>query len=210
MPKKPFAQLSEADRKKLLRILLKLFAHHGYAGTSIKMITRQLRVADGYLYYYFKGKEDIARWVIDEGFGLWRENFDIKVDQQEDDDLYRLFKEAIVATAGFIRKHPDLYGTYNRFVNDPHFPLAKYLAERASWIDGVYLKALTREAEAGRLKKGVPPEMAAMLFDLVINRVWEFLYNPTIDPIGASKMDEEQLAGLADTLIAIFKNGLSA
>ncbi|MEC7761294.1 MAG: TetR/AcrR family transcriptional regulator [Pseudomonadota bacterium] len=54
-------QLPDYDEKRssILRTSAKLFATHGYDGTSVTDITRACRISKSTLYHYFQSKEDI-------------------------------------------------------------------------------------------------------------------------------------------------------
>ena len=54
-------------KRKIFETSMKLFAEKGYDATSIEEITATVGVAKGTLYYNFKGKEEIFKFVIDEG-----------------------------------------------------------------------------------------------------------------------------------------------
>lgn len=208
MPKKPYEQLSKKQKDKIARVCFRQLARHGYANTSIKMITRQLKVADGYLYYYFDGKEDLAGWIIDRGMDSWIDHHNQCLAKEKPRDLFELFKASVLQMARFIHEQRDVYVTYFQLVNEPHFPLTDYLTKRISWIDDIYKQAIEDEIASGNIRSDVMPELVAMLLDVVNTRIQEFIYNPALDPIGVSEMDEEALSELVDSLISVFKNGL--
>lgn len=54
-------------RKKLLKSAVKLFAEHGYKGTTVKSITRNAKLSDSLLYHYFPGgKKQIFEAALEE------------------------------------------------------------------------------------------------------------------------------------------------
>lgn len=208
MPKTTFGQLPDRQRKKIVKVCTRLFATHGYAHTSLKMINKDLRVADGYLYYYFDGKEDLTKWVFDRGLEIAQEHFDRHVIEKKPEGLYEFYRLAVLQGVRFIRDYPDLYGAYSQLVNEPNLPLADWLAQKISWIDGYYREAILREIEQGRVRSDLPPDLVVMLFDVVNTRIQEFVFRPELDPIGVSSMDEAALSALVDKLIAVFRRGL--
>ena len=64
------AQLNErmrdASRRRILKAALRLFATHGYAGTSIRMIARAASISVGLLYNYFPSKADLLGALFEE------------------------------------------------------------------------------------------------------------------------------------------------
>src|SRR5688572_19482400 len=55
---------STNQRDKILQSALELFAHHGYPGTSISMITADAKVSKGLLYNFFEFKEDLLKELL--------------------------------------------------------------------------------------------------------------------------------------------------
>jgi AcrR family transcriptional regulator len=52
-------------RTKLLRSALHLFAQHGYAATSVRMIAREAGVSQALLYNWYDGKEALLRAIFE-------------------------------------------------------------------------------------------------------------------------------------------------
>jgi AcrR family transcriptional regulator len=56
--------LREASRDRLLHAAMGLFARHGYADTSIKMIAAEAGMAQGLLYSHFSGKQELLKAIF--------------------------------------------------------------------------------------------------------------------------------------------------
>jgi TetR/AcrR family fatty acid metabolism transcriptional regulator len=52
-------------REAILRAAITVFAHNGYFNSKVADIAREAGVADGTVYLYFKGKEDILHSIFD-------------------------------------------------------------------------------------------------------------------------------------------------
>jgi len=208
MPKRQFSQLSTRKRKAIYRICLELFAEHGYGNTSIKMITKRLDVADGYLYYYFNGKEDLTKWVLEIGIDAWHEHFENNVANQHPKDLFELFKLSTIQMANFIKKNKSLFGTYVQLLNEPKFPLTEWMAEQVSWFDAYYLESLMEEIGSGRIRSDIPPMLIALVMSVVNIRIQNYFWNPQLDAMGISNYNDKQLAELADQINSIFRQGM--
>src|SRR5215207_2142227 len=52
-------------REAILRAAISVFAHNGYFNSKVADIAREAGVADGTVYLYFKGKEDILHSIFD-------------------------------------------------------------------------------------------------------------------------------------------------
>jgi AcrR family transcriptional regulator len=59
-------RMREASRRRILKSALRLFATHGYAGTSIRMIARAAGISVGLLYNYFPSKADLLGALFEE------------------------------------------------------------------------------------------------------------------------------------------------
>ena len=208
MPKQPFEQLSKRQRNAIFRVCCELFAQNGYDHTSVKMITRRLRVADGYLYYYFEGKQDLAKWVIAKGNKLWYDHFQAHVMSKNPADVFELFRMLVTHMIQFIQDYRELYGAYHKLINEPNFPLAPYLIEQISWIDRVFQETVEQGIRNGLLRSDIPPIFIVMALDLFNTRLQEFFYNPGLDPIGISSMSDTEIDGILTKTISLLRDGL--
>lgn len=59
----------EERRAEIVDTADRLFRQHGYAKCSVEMIIREIGVAKGTFYYYFKSKPDILEAVVDKTLG---------------------------------------------------------------------------------------------------------------------------------------------
>lgn len=65
---KQFESIREASRDKILNVALQLFSSKGYHNTSTRQIAKEAKVSDGFLYNYFKSKENLAIAVLQSAF----------------------------------------------------------------------------------------------------------------------------------------------
>lgn len=67
MPRTPeqFEAIRAESRERILEAALRLFAHHGYAATSVRRIAEEAGVSQGLLYNYFDGKEGLLRAMFE-------------------------------------------------------------------------------------------------------------------------------------------------
>ncbi len=210
MPKKPFDKLPEGRRGKILRACLVLFARHGFERTSIKMIARKVGVADGYLYYYFKGKREIAQWAAEAGLAAWDDHFRQYVTDRSPQDLFEFFRLSLVQSILFIRKHPDLYGAYDRLFRDPAFPLAGQLMRRLAGAGRLRRDFIEKEIAEGRMNSNATMTHAEMLLDVVGERIRKIARHRKLDPNNLAGMNEEEISRFAEKIALILKNGLAA
>src|SRR5499427_3945016 len=60
---------AEPPRRQMLAAAIDCFARHGYQGTSIDRIAREVGVTKGALYYHFRDKEDLLFAAVTERVG---------------------------------------------------------------------------------------------------------------------------------------------
>jgi AcrR family transcriptional regulator len=69
-------QVKAATRQRILDAALGLFAEHGYAGTSVRMIADGAGMSLGLLYNYFDGKQALLQAIFEESMADVRESFE--------------------------------------------------------------------------------------------------------------------------------------
>lgn len=70
-------------KRKIFEASMKLFAEKGYDATSVEEITSVVGVAKGTLYYHFSSKEEIFKFLIEEGIKLLQNSIMIKTSQKD-------------------------------------------------------------------------------------------------------------------------------
>ena len=70
-------------KRKIFETSMRLFAEKGYDGTGIEEITSAVGVAKGTLYYHFSSKEEIFKFLVEEGMKLLKNSINIKTQAQE-------------------------------------------------------------------------------------------------------------------------------
>jgi AcrR family transcriptional regulator len=62
---KQIEQIRELSRERILRTALVLFARHGFARTSVRMLAEEAGISQGLLYNYFEGKQALLRAIFE-------------------------------------------------------------------------------------------------------------------------------------------------
>ena len=70
-------------KRKIFETSMDLFAKKGYDATSIEEITATVGVAKGTLYYHFSSKEEIFKFLVEEGVKLLKNSILIKTSKLE-------------------------------------------------------------------------------------------------------------------------------
>ena len=116
----------EERRVEFLLTAQKMFIEQGYYNTSVDDICKEMGVAKGLFYYYFKTKEDLVSQMVDH---LWEgavEDFDVIQDRE---DLNALEKLLLYSK---VRGESKLQQTYleELVVKEPDSPLMHQLMEK--------------------------------------------------------------------------------
>lgn len=77
------------DPAKLERIkeaVIEMIVEKGYGGASISAISRRAGVAEGYLYRYYKGKEELVNELLYQLINVIADEFEVLLDQYENID----------------------------------------------------------------------------------------------------------------------------
>jgi TetR/AcrR family transcriptional regulator len=72
MTKTPARQDTERFRKRARAAAVRLFARHGFEGTSVQAIADDLGVSKQALLYHFSSKEGLRKAAFEEMVGIWR------------------------------------------------------------------------------------------------------------------------------------------
>lgn len=207
MPKRTFKGLSKKRKKQILKVSVGFFASHGYARTSIKMIRSRLRVADGYLHYYFKNKQDLGQWVIVEGMKLLQSHYQEHVAPKEPEGVSELFRICVLELTRFAQEHREFCSAYLRFINEPDFPLSTWMSKQGAWILLLFKKEIESGVARGELRSDVPPETTILALGAVNRRLQERCFQSSRKAAADSKSREMELPKLVDSVIALFEKG---
>ena len=107
-------------KRKIFETSMKLFAEKGYDATSIEEITATVGVAKGTLYYHFSSKEEIFKFLVEEGIKLLKNSISIKTSKLTN-SLDKLRAIVLIEIKILVKYEnfitivlSDLWGTSNR------------------------------------------------------------------------------------------------
>ncbi len=93
-------------RERILTAAVQLMADHGYAATSISMVSKKARVQPGSLYWAFGSKKELFREALNWSFDIWIANLGIDWSPSNLTELRRnieLLGSAFVSEPDFLR-----------------------------------------------------------------------------------------------------------
>ncbi len=138
---------SEVTRERIMKAAERLFAEHGYDGTSIRAIVAKARVNQAAINYHFAGKDGLYREVLRAAFHALTE-----LQLSHADEVKAMSREA--ALAEFIRRQlrplttRDEFSRYMRIFNwetvRPTAVFRKLLSEEAAPFMGLAVDLVQR------------------------------------------------------------------
>lgn len=194
----------------MLSASTKLFANHGYAGTSVKEIAEQAGVNVSLISYHFNGKEGLYKACLGR-FG--RQNLELAeriLHPAENSEEVRvrlqMFIEQMLVC---YTEEPELTAIIHREC-ELGLPVARDIfAETFLKVFECLLKFFDSAAKKGLIRKDIDPFIAASLFIGSLNQLGrlnslnEKLFNFSVQMPAIRKKLEEQI-------LPIFLEGLSA
>jgi AcrR family transcriptional regulator len=120
----------EERRRELIDTAERLFMERGYEHTAISDIVKELNIAQGTLYYYFRSKDDILEAVVEKSIVVLEQNVIELVSDDGVDEAIRL-NAAINGILGFVSQRNDFIDFIHQDINAVmHAKLEKATVER--------------------------------------------------------------------------------
>mgnify|MGYP001399058614 CR=1 FL=1 len=187
----------EERRRELIDTAERLFLEMGYEHTAISDIVKELNIAQGTLYYYFRSKEDILEAVVEKSIVVLEQKVTEIVTDDGLDEPIRL-NAAINAILGFISQRNDFIDFIHQDINAVmHAKLEKATVERIVPI----LSRLVVQGDAnGRMHVENPRETIELLSTALVY----IFHQPDINN------DKQRRARLCQSLECILNRVLGA
>lgn len=200
----------ETTKQLLISAGIKLFAAHGYAGTSLKEVSELSNVNISLVSYYFNGKEGLYKACLDR-FG--RENLELAeriLRPAENAEEVRVRLQMFIEQMLFCyTDEPELTAIIHREC-ELGLPVARdVFTQTFLKVFDCLLKFFESAAKKGLIRKDIDPFIAASLFMGSLNQLGrlnslnEKLFNFSVQMPAVRKKLEEQI-------LPIFLEGLSA
>ena len=192
-------------RKKLLASAKKLFAEKGFSGTPVRMINREIGMADGLLYHYFpNGKKEILEILIKESFEAGAQLISHLIDEFETMPLEEVLERIYLMgdktfTENFITEKLDLLKILIREIDNIELGqmefLTKLLRERQQWV----AEFLKRRYERGEIRKMDFEIAAEQLFVIGLNNLLSKITKIEIGQINTPEKRKRVIRHTLDT-----------
>ncbi|CAM5399779.1 TetR/AcrR family transcriptional regulator OS=Streptomyces alboniger OX=132473 GN=CP975_10750 PE=4 SV=1 [Streptomyces alboniger] len=177
----PYAK-TPARRAEIVRAARDSFAENGYAKASLRDIAERAGITHAGILHHFRNKEEVLAEVLAERDAEeWQQGLE-QVDSPDQLGPY---------LAELIRHHqmaPELMRLWIELAaaaSRPDHPAHAYFVERYERGRTQFAEGFHDEATRGRLREGVSPEGAAVLFHAVLNGLQlQWVLAPNLDIVG--------------------------
>lgn len=176
---------------------IKVFSISGYNGATMDDIAADAGVAKGTLYYHFKSKEEIFKYIISEGMNFIKEQIETMAEKQQ--DALSKIKVLCKIQLGLVYEKKDFFKVVMSQIwgqTSRNMELREAIKSYIEYTQ-VYLEEGMRD---GLIKKGDPFFMAYTLFGMLCSATVYELINE----------DKKNLDQLIDNLIQYILNGIRA
>lgn len=156
---------AERTQRELLQVATEEFADRGYAGARVDEIAARTRTTKRMIYYYFGGKEQLYRAVLEAAYARIRE-----AEQRIDvDDLEPV--AAIRRLAELTFDHHEAHPDFIRLVSIENIHRAEHLAspDTLARVNSPAIALIERILDRGRASGAFPREVDAIDLHMVIS-----------------------------------------
>jgi len=199
---RPEAALSRDVEATILAVAEQRFAEQGYAATSMREIASQANVNPAMIHYYFGNKESLLRTVLERALSPLAAAIE---SMQSADQVSP--GEILKTLMGTIASHPSLPYLVMREVMLPGGVMQAHFAEHlAPRLGGALPGLLEREARDGRMRRDVPPQVAALT--IMSLAIFPFVVRPVAERVLNVRLEGEALEVMKSQISEVVNKGL--
>jgi len=148
-----------------LRAALREFTVNGYENASTNQIVEEAEIAKGSLFYYFKTKQDLYRYLIEYSLDFITEEFLNKIEQAKNKiDLIEKFRRMSRLKLQAYSKNPDVFNFLGAiYVNNESADLPEELISRTERIKKQILADFYQNVDTSLFRQDISPERVTRL-----------------------------------------------
>ena len=160
-----FTGLDKEKQQKILRAALREFTTNGYENASTNQIVEEAEIAKGSLFYYFKTKQDLYRYLIEYSLNFITEEFLNKIEQAKNKiDLIEKFRRMSRLKLQAYSKNPDVFNFLGAiYVNNESADLPEELISRTERIKKQILADFYQNVDTSLFRQDISPERVTRL-----------------------------------------------
>ncbi len=204
-----FNNLPLEKREAIIRETVREFAASGYQKASLNIIVKNLGIAKGSLYQYFRNKEALFCFVFEEFTHLVKQTVKDGIGQERSADFFDRVKQVMLAAITFVDRYPDYFQIYLKVLFEHDVPRREELLARVRLFSREYFGPLCEEArEKGVIRRDIPVATLIFLLDAFLDRFLQGYVQPYLDGgLGMAKMSRKKLTAKIDEMIKVLRDG---
>ena len=198
------AHIRAENERLILEAGERIFAQHGFRGSTMQMIADQAGLPKANLHYYFDSKEKLYRCVVEKIFGIWLQAASSFENSDEPKEALKLY---IYEKMQISRRHP--YGS-KVWANEvmQGAPIIQDFLETQlrSWTDG-RIESIQAWIAAGKIRS-VEPRWVMYMIWATTQHYADFGHQ--IETLNAdAPLSEAQWEAASETVFEVIWNGLA-
>jgi AcrR family transcriptional regulator len=210
-PKNTFSNLPAEKRQRIITAAVREFAAYGYQQASLNRIVKELGIAKGSLYQYFKNKEGLFLYVFQCFITLVKQSVRKEVLAAKESTFFEQVKAILWTGIKFINNHPDYFHIYLRVLFESEVSHREMLIGQVRLFSAEYFGPLCIAAQQnGQIRKDIAPQMVVFVLDALLDRFLLGYAKPYLDGgLDLASKSEEELQYEVNMVIRILQDGLS-
>ena len=204
-----FNNLPLEKQEAIIHETVREFAANGYQKASLNTIVKNLGIAKGSLYQYFRNKEAIFYFVFEEFTHRVKQTVKDGTGQERSVDFFDRVKQVMLAAITFVDRYPDYFQIYLKVLFEHDVPRREELLGRVRLFSREYFGPLCEEArEKGVIRWDIPVATLIFLLDAFFDRFLQGYVQPYLDGgLGMAKMSRKELTVKIDEMIEVLRGG---
>jgi AcrR family transcriptional regulator len=213
MPKQTFFNLPADKQEQIIQVALDEFAENDYDSASISRIVARAGIAKGSFYQYFADKEDLYAYLL--GMLAQAKTAFLSLDHPDPQHIgiFAYLRWLGEMGLAFELAHPKLTRIGLRAMNTGKLP-KMFEAQAHEAALGFYRRLVEVGKQQGDIAAGVDQELAAVIFDAILNTVGRYIVGRVAGHGGAAGVDgrafleQPEVQALFERAVGILEHGM--